>query len=185
MTSGTSPTAPLNSIFASLAGTWTLHRRLTSSLPYYPSGNFTGTATFTPHHSFSGSSYLYHETGSLATDTGLTLRANQRYIYVHNRENEKLSIWFTKSEGKSSFDALTAPEDEEIDYLYMELEMEWNGAVAGWKGVGDHLCELDLYSGLYDFRVQGEREEMTRFGIQYRVKGPEKDYLSETAFVKR
>jgi len=164
-----------------------MHRRLTSNLPYYPSGNFTGTATFTPHSSFSGSSYLYHETGEFLTDTGLTLRANQRYIYVHDTANEKISIWFTKSEGKGSFDAITAPEDEEIDYLYMELEMERNEAVGGWKGVGDHLCELDLYSGLYDFRVQGngEGEEMRRFGIQYRVKGPEKDYLSETAFVKR
>jgi hypothetical protein len=166
-------------MFTSLLGSWTLHRRLTSSLPHYPSGTFTGVATFKPcsELSSSGPSCLYHETGELKTDAGLVLRANQKYIYHHDLENEKLSIWFVKPEQSTG-------SEEEVDYLYMEIEMQENEEVEGaWVGQGDHLCEMDMYWGFFDWRLQGD--EMRRFGIKYKVKGPSKDYLSETAYVKR
>lgn len=182
-TSSHTPPAPLTAIFTSLHGTWTLHRRLTSTLPHYPSGTFTGLATFSRSSSLSssGPSYLYHETGELKTDAGVVLRANQKYLYHHDLENEKLSVWFVKP------DAVEA--EEEVDYLYMEIEMAENEDVEGaWVGKGDHLCEMDMYWGFFDWRLDANGDGdgmMRRFGIKYKVKGPSKDYLSETAYVKR
>lgn len=77
------------------------------------------------------------------------------------------------------------PGDEEPDYLYMELELEQNEIAECWVGKGDHLCVMDMYWGYYEFKVKDEGDSMQRFGIQYKVKGPSKDYLSETAYVKR
>jgi len=179
-------TAPLSTIFDSLAGTWTLHRRLTSQLPGYPCGKFTGTASFTPHPALAetGSSYLYHETGELQTDSGLVLRANQKYIYHHDTANDKVAIWFVKPRDDEANRPGTAADDE-ADYLYMELEMGLDATLGGWTGRGDHLCEMDFYQGFFDWRVVQAGDEMRRFGIQYKVKGPHKDYLSETAYVKQ
>jgi len=184
-TSNSSATAPLSTIFNSLSGTWTLHRRLTSQLPGYPCGKFTGTATFTSHPALAetGSSYLYHETGELQTDSGLVLRANQKYIYHHDTTNEKLAIWFVKPRDDEANRPGT--DDDEADYLYMELEMGLDATLGGWTGRGDHLCEMDFYQGFFDWRVVRAGDEMRRFGIQYKVKGPQKDYLSETAYVKQ
>lgn len=50
---------------------------------------------------------------------------------------------------------------------------------------GDHLCNKDMYWAFYDFRsptVVGKSEAMDVFGVRYKVKGPEKDYTSDTAY---
>jgi len=76
-------------------------------------------------------------------------------------------------------------DSDEADYLYMELEMGLDAMLGGWTGRGDHLCEMDFYQGFFDWRIVHAGDEMRRFGIQYKVKGPQKDYLSETAYVKQ
>ncbi|CAD0055788.1 unnamed protein product [Aureobasidium pullulans] len=144
------PMPPLESIFKSFSGTWKLHRSLTSALPGFPSGTFTGTATFKPHSAFDSLSLLYHETGELS-------------------RRRKISIWFVKE---------PAPDgNEEVDYLFHELEFSLLDQ--RWIAKGDHLCEKDMYWAFYDFRLDNNME---KWGLRYKVKGPQKDYLSDSAY---
>ncbi|KAI5253821.1 hypothetical protein E4T42_02711 [Aureobasidium subglaciale] len=163
------PMPPLETIFKSFAGTWKLCRSLTSALPGFPSGTFTGTATFKPHNAFGASSLLYHETGELVTEQGYKLLANRKYIYRFSPDDEKISIWFVKE---------PAPEGgEEVDYLFHELEFSL--LEERWIAKGDHLCEKDMYWAFYDFRME---DSMKKWGLRYKVKGPQKDYLSDSAY---
>ena len=162
---------PLEAVFKSLEGSWKLHRRLTSKLPGFPSGVFTGSASFTPHGAFNGSAYLYHETGELVTETGYTLRANRKYIYRYSPEDEKISVWFVK---EPSMDG-----EEDVDYMFHELEFEV--ADNRWIAKGDHLCDMDMYWAFYDFRF-AQSGDVDKWGLRYKVKGPQKDYLSDTAY---
>ncbi|KAK8206639.1 hypothetical protein M8818_004473 [Zalaria obscura] len=168
---------PLKGIFDSLEGSWKLHRRLTSALPAFPSGTLTGSATFTPHAAFNGSSYLYHETGELKTDQGHVLKAKRKYIYRYSAEDDKISAWFVKephTEGQ-----------EDVDYLFHELEFE--KSEGRWIAKGDHLCDMDMYWAMYDFRIGKEMGEdgMQVWGLRYKVKGPQKDYMSDTAYERQ
>jgi hypothetical protein len=167
---------PVAEIFKALRGTWKLKRSLNSALPGFPSGIFEGTATFTPRkptiHN-AKAELLYSEQGQLKTDTGLTLTANRKYVYRYNADEDKISAWFVKEETKQDEGA------EEVDYLFHDLEIE--NSKNGWTGRGDHLCNLDMYWAYYEFRLD-EDEEMDVFGVRYKVKGPEKDYTSDTAY---
>ena len=72
---------------------------------------------------------------------------------------------------------------EEVDYLFHDLEMDLSGH--GWSGRGEHLCSLDMYWAYYEFRlpkIAEEDSEMDVFGVKYKVKGPQKDYTSDTAY---
>ncbi|OQO11611.1 hypothetical protein B0A48_03338 [Cryoendolithus antarcticus] len=179
------------SIFINLRGTWRLRRSLNSALPGFPSGTFDGTATFTPRKATVPSvtlELLYHEEGELKTDNGFTLRANRKYIYRYSRDEDKISAWFVKEETKDQRGK------EEVDYLFHDLELETgeNAVIAR----GEHLCSKDMYWAAYEFRmpkvsdVQDEdeddendsEEEMKVFGLRYKVKGPSKDYTSESAY---
>ena len=160
---------PLKAIFDSLLGKWQMRRSLESRLPGFPSGTFAGQATFTPHNAFNGSSYLYHETGELQTEQGFNLRADMKYIYRFSQEDEKLSIWFVKDvDGK-----------DDVDYLYHELEFERKDR--RWIARGDHLCVMDMYWAFYDFRMVSD-STVTHWGIKTQVKGPQKDYTTDTAY---
>ncbi|KAK6343108.1 hypothetical protein TWF718_008481 [Orbilia javanica] len=189
-----------STIFKCLHGTWTLHRTLTSAIPSFPSGTFTGSATFAPLPPSSPSSssppqptLLYTETGELITTTGLTLRANKKYIYTYSSAEDKLSAWFVKE----SRDGSNAQKDNgnnannnnnnvEIDYLFHELV--FGGTEDGdvltvdgkWKAAGDHLCIKDNYSARYEFDIR--KGEVKSWVLRYDVKGPAKDYVSETRF---
>lgn len=178
---------PIAAIFSALQGTWRLKRSLTSTLPDSPSGTFTGTASFSPRKptaETTAGELLYAEQGELKTDTGLTLTANRKYIYRYNADEDKISAWFVTEDSK------TLDGKEEVDYLFHDLEMEQskNGV---WAGRGEHLCELDMYWAYYEFRlkdaadlagVKGVGGEMDVFGVRYKVKGPQKDYSSDTAY---
>lgn len=161
---------PLKIIFDGLKGTWQLRRTLTSKLPGFPSGTFTGTATFAASHAFNKSALLYHETGTLTTDQGFQLHADRKYIYRYNDQDEKLSAWFVKEiDGK-----------DDIDYLYHDLEFSFEQD--RWVARGDHLCNDDMYWTFYDFRLNAAGDGLELWGMKTMVKGPEKDYSSDTAY---
>ncbi|KAF2174111.1 hypothetical protein M409DRAFT_16384 [Zasmidium cellare ATCC 36951] len=171
---------PVEAIFDSLKGSWRLRRSLDSVLPGFPSGVFEGTATFKAReptaHSAAGE-LLYSEQGELKTDNGLTLKANRKYVYRYNADEDKISAWFVKEDTKQNEGR------EEVDYLFHYLEMDSAGNA--WAGRGEHLCELDMYWAYYEFRmpkVVEEGKEMDVFGVRYKVKGPQKDYTSDTAY---
>jgi len=163
---------PLQTIFDGLEGTWQMRRSLESKLPGFPSGTFTGTATFTPHFAFDNSSYLYHEVGELVTEQGYKLRADRKYIYRFSPEDEKLSAWFVKEDD----------DKDDVDYLYHELEFERKDG--RWIARGDHLCDMDMYWALYDFRFEqmDGASRLNVWGLRQQVKGPQTDYTSDTAY---
>lgn len=171
---------PIRALFEGLKGSWRLRRQLASVLPGFPSGSFEGTATFSPRTPSALSvvgELLYHEQGELKTENGLTLKANRRYIYRYNTDEDKISAWFVKENTKQQ------EGKEEVDYLFHDLEFEQSGK--GWIAKGDHLCDKDMYWAMYDFRIPKlaeEGEELKVFGIRYKVKGPSKDYTSDTAY---
>ncbi|GAB7340989.1 hypothetical protein MBLNU457_7323t1 [Dothideomycetes sp. NU457] len=166
------PQPPLKTIFESLEGKWQMRRSLDSRLPGFPSGTFAGEATFTPHNAFNGNSYLYHETGELQTEQGFKLRADMKYIYRLDLENEKISAWFVKDDNGK----------DDVDYLYHELEFERKDA--RWIARGDHLCVMDMYWTFYDFRteIKDGKSSLSYWGLRTQVKGPEKDYTTDTAY---
>ena len=171
---------PVAAIFESLKGSWRLKRSLNSVLLGFPSGIFEGTAWLTSRkptaHSAAGE-LLYAEEGELITENGFTLKANRKYIYRFNADEDKISAWFVKEDTKQN------DGNEEVDYLFHDLEINREGD--GWTGRGDHLCEKDMYWAYYDFRLAEDPEQckdMNVFGVRYKVKGPEKDYTTETAY---
>lgn len=168
---------PVEAIFKGLQGTWRMRRSLDSKLPGFPSGTFTGTATFAPHAAFKGSAYLYHETGELVTEMGFKLRADRKYIYRYSQDDDKISMWFTKQDQKTG--------EEDVDYLFHELEFERRDG--RWIAKGDHLCNMDMYWALHDFRmeVKNGEDDLAIWGLRYQVKGPQKDYSSDTAYERQ
>lgn len=168
-------------IFEGLKGSWRLRRQLNSVLPGFPSGTFEGVATFTEREPTSQSAsgeLLYSEQGELKMENGIILKANRKYIYRYDSEEDKISAWFVKEETKQS------EGKEEVDYLFHDLEMT-SSSTGEWAGRGEHLCELDMYWAYYEFRtpkIAEEGDPMNVFGVRYKVKGPQKDYTSDTAY---
>lgn len=167
-------------IFDSLKGSWRLRRSLDSALPGFPSGTFEGTATFQPRKPTSGAAageLLYSEQGELKTDNGFVLKAKRKYVYRYDADEDKISAWFVKEDTKQE------EGNDEVDYLFHDLEMDSAGST--WAARGEHLCQLDMYWAYYEFRLPKVVEEgrgMDVFGVRYKVKGPSKDYTSDTAY---
>lgn len=186
-------------IFSQLLGNWSINRVLNSTLPGFPSGTFSGTAEFrprlptfsvtsdhqiTPHTSDLGSlgrdvtEYLYTESGSFTTNNQ-TFQTTRRYIYKFDSETGGISVWFVKQDG------------ETVDYFFHELDFarkpevgsvleDGVDAEGGWKAAAEHLCEEDMYWPAYRFVYR--QAQMGNFWVRYKVKGPRKDYVSETVY---
>lgn len=191
-------TTPLSQTFATLTtARWTLARTLTSHLPPgsggTPSGSFAGTATFTPRAAGPtapgyAAECLYAEEGVLRTDTGLEVAARRRYVWRYREgkkkgekagreeeeeEEEGISIWFVKEDGES------------VDYLF--LDMEFQGGGEGGKRLrakGRHPCGRDVYDAEFVFGGGGEQPGEEGMVVTYVVKGPKKDYISETRYTR-
>lgn len=174
---------PTAIIFKSLKGQWRLRRSLKSELPGFPSGTFIGTARFVPRkpsaHSVTAE-LLYAEEGELKTDNGLVLKANRKYIYRYNADEDQISAWFVKEDTKQN------DGKEEVDYLFHDVEINARTPGESLMGSGEHLCERDMYWAYYEFRLpeiaDDDDEEMSVFGVRYKVKGPQKDYTSDTSY---
>ncbi|KAI9782494.1 MAG: hypothetical protein M1839_004980 [Geoglossum umbratile] len=177
------PSFVARATFSALQGTWEFSRTLKSAIPTFPSGTFTGRASFHPRLPTDGGydgEYLYTEEGEFVTDEGLRLRGSRRYVWRYGEEGDKLSVWFVKSN-----DGLS------VDYFFHELEFFGRSTDAldsdgggfadgdgGWAATGHHLCEMDDYTSRYRFVFGGTA--LKRFGVRYLVVGPKKDYSTET-----
>ncbi|KZF26974.1 hypothetical protein L228DRAFT_258323 [Xylona heveae TC161] len=169
-------------VFRAMHGKWHMSRELNSALPTHPSGNFTGTAKFHarfPTDPAYDMEMLYHEEGELVTNQGWTLRANRSYVYRYSERDDKITAWFVK------------PDDPKtVDYLFHAINFEVPvssdtgalGELKAWKARSHHLCEKDDYTPEYTFNFDGVG--LSRFGIKYYVKGPQKDYTSMTWFTR-
>jgi len=166
--------------FTAMQGRWVLRRTLTSFLPEFPSGKMQGVAWFHPRRSTDPKyigEYLYVEEGTLKTDKGFELRASRRYVYRYNEEADTIRAFFVKEDGLT------------VDYFFNEAGFEAPRSDVevtegkSWVANGSHLCEKDMYESRYEFRFVGARLE--KWSIKYVVKGPRKDYVSETWFERK
>lgn len=97
----------------------------------------------------------YKEKGRLHLTDGPVLEALQEYVY-RLEDGDRLSVYFR--DGR----------------LFHHLSLGDDGRTGG----GDHLCKMDFYQAAYRF------EGPNAFTLIYNVKGPKKDYVSETHFIK-
>ena len=164
--------------FRAMQGTWNIRRFLKSAIPAYPSGNFTGIADFHPMQPTDkkyDAEYLYVEEGELVTDSGIRMGGSRRYVYRYQEKTDAMTAWFVKPEDGRS-----------VDYFFHELQFnvadkDRKGAHAdeeGWSATSHHLCIADDYDVSYRFQFRGAA--LRRFMIRYQVRGPKKDYVSET-----
>lgn len=158
--------------FRAMQGKWRITRQLDSFLPAYPSGRLTGEAFFHPRISTDDeydAEYLYVESGTLETLQGLTLQASRRYVYRYREATDQITVWFVKGDGKT------------VDYLYNELVFDAEPE-DGWVANSDHLCIADMYRSAYEFLFRGVH--LDKFNVKHVVKGPNKDYISDTTFMR-
>jgi Family of unknown function (DUF6314) len=171
--------------FRALQGSWVASRTLTSKNTQLPSGKFTGTATFHPRVPTKDGTkdevdtpfdaeYLYHEEGEFSTPTGINVKTHKRYVYRYRElPTETLSVWFVKPQ-----------DDISVDYHFMDLAFSkptgtetWG---EGWKAKADHWCTPDQYDSEYYFKFEGI--SIVEWGAKFVVKGPNKDYVSDTVY---
>lgn len=162
-------------VFRALHGAWTLHRRITSTKGAYPSGVFSGTASFHPRFPTADKSgqtfdleYLYIESGTFTPTCGQPIQASRRYVYRYSEPQDRLSVWFVKPDANL-----------EVDYLFHDLafvppaEAKEEGACVARSS---HLCVDDMYHTDYRFPLKGI--SLHYFQVKHTVKGPGKDYVA-------
>ncbi|KAI9755035.1 MAG: hypothetical protein M4579_004438 [Chaenotheca gracillima] len=164
--------------FRALHGKWRLSRELKSAISSFPSGTFTGQASFHPRqptHQDHDAEYLYVEEGELQTTSGMTLKGSRKYVYRYREDLDQISAWFVKTGSEE--------ETKIVDYLFHKLDISndqdsaFKNRPEGWIAKGGHLCVEDQYDSEYLFRFRAVSLE--KFRIRYTVKGPKKDYTSE------
>ena len=167
-------------VFRALQGRWKINRRISSRDQNY-SGLLEGEASFHPRFPTQDRSsasfdfeYLYIETGTFISASGLRLQASRRYVYRYSEADDRLSVWFVKPEA-----------DYEVDYLFHNLEFlppseakEQGACVAK----ADHLCVDDMYWTQYRVPLKGIW--LPEFELRHRVQGPAKDYTATTQFTR-
>ncbi|KAJ6262928.1 hypothetical protein Dda_1486 [Drechslerella dactyloides] len=180
-------------IFRSLLGEWKLERDLTSRRPGQPSGHFSGTAKFLLREGTAdgreaefatleaeggdrGFEYLYIEEGQFVDRSqGLRFNATRRYIWRYTEKDDRLSVWFVKTD-----DELRA------DYLFHGVEMvvpedgQGENNADGWEAKGGHLCVKDFYNVKYNFKF--EAVNLKEWRLAYTVNGPKKDYTIDGVY---
>ncbi|KAF2759401.1 hypothetical protein EJ05DRAFT_527607 [Pseudovirgaria hyperparasitica] len=167
-------------VFRSLQGSWEQKRSLNSKLDEFPINRYEGTGTFHPRAptdvGYDGE-YLYIEQGTAYTKTGQSFQTSHRYVYRYSARTDTITVWFVKRETDSQ-------PDLKVDYLFNEMKFEPHPRPGekhqGWIATSDHLCIKDMYNSRCEFRFRGAQIE--RFVLAYDVKGPKKDYVSETWF---
>lgn len=194
------------SVFTALQASspWSFTRTLTSALPSHPSGTVSGTATFTPLPS-SRPALLYAEEGEFTTTTGMKFTTRMKYVYVLRGElNEKLErvpedeciavhFWAEKAgagleEGEGERDGVGGLFVEMylqggVEVKDMDAGTGGKDPVARVKNKEQHLCGMDLYAAIWQIPVGGEG--LKWWEVRYDVKGPKKEYVSETRYSAR
>jgi tRNA A64-2'-O-ribosylphosphate transferase len=200
MTSTEPPPSIPTTLFATLQTSnkpWTFIRTLSSALPGHPSGTVIGTATFAPYQfpapsntssspnstptAGPPSTLLYSEEGEFVTSTNLRFTTRRKYIYQLKTSVPEpyIAIYFLEEEkGK----------EDQVGGLFVEMgdlkERGGGNQVLEAKNREQHLCAEDLYTASWRFGrgMVGVGEEEKWWEVRYDVKGPKKDYYSETRY---
>lgn len=171
-------------IFDGFEGTWIINRNIRSALLTYPSGTFSGEATFkrrSPTTSGYDKECLYIEQGTFTADQGSSFAATRQYVYRYQQASDTISAWFAKPEDNST-----------VDYLFHEVRLDHasimsndrdaeNGYVV--RADGYHLCVDDHYTPQYTLCLNNSI--LQDWKLAYQVKGPQKDYVAEASYIKQ
>ncbi|KAK5120220.1 hypothetical protein LTR85_006426 [Meristemomyces frigidus] len=164
--------------FRAMQGDWVISRRIVSKDQNF-SGILEGQASFHPRFPTPDRSgkifdleYVYIESGTFKSATGMEMRASRRYVYRYSEANDELSVWFVKPD-----------RDLEVDYLFHGLQFlrpaEARKADA-CVAKADHLCVEDMYWTQYTLPLKGIA--LRSFEIKHTVRGPSKDYVATTQY---
>jgi tRNA A64-2'-O-ribosylphosphate transferase len=125
----------------------------------------------------------------------MAFEARKQYAYRYSTEKDEVSVWFVEE--------ATRREDPGVVGMFVEMGLESGeeeeGRVRVCEGREVHLCGEDLYRASYRFGSgvvgeqggkEGERQEAKEgkanenewWEVRYDVKGPKKDYVSETRY---
>lgn len=198
----TPPSLPSRIFTALHSSTWTFTRTLHSALPTHPSGTVKGTASFTlcAQSASALPTLLYAEEGEFATNNGLRFNARRKYVYqlVNGEEQEEekgkdadfIRVRFFDDEKfpRAKVEDGVGEKGQGIGGLFVEM-----GALEEWRAYGEdvvkaknretHLCAEDLYTASWMLgRGMLEGDEGRWWEVRYDVKGPKKDYVSETRY---
>lgn len=178
--------SPVQSLFHSLAGTWTLNRDLASANVSEPSGKCLGTATLTSRTPspvvdkdgklhLADAEMLYHESGEFHLPNQIKMPFSKKYVWRFNQDVPKISLWFTK------------PGTDQVDYLFHNIDLTVEADTA--RGSGGHLCIDDYYSTSYTFQLtKGSQDTLdaqpvvASWETVHEVQGPKKDQNLTTWF---
>ncbi len=103
----------------------------------------------------------YREEGLWELENHKTYAVFKEYQYQYNPSSDKISVYFLQEPKKIFL---------EIDIVPLKNEVI--------LGKAQHLCLADHYQALYHFI------NPNKFRLNFQVKGPKKDYCSETVFKK-
>jgi hypothetical protein len=144
-------------IFKNLQGNWKIWR----TIPNH--GEMEGIVFFKNIDAETNALH-YCEEGVFTTVSGESLNTNREYVYRY--EDDEISTYFV--------DKNAADDKPKTDRLFHTLIFSASSTTV--KATAEHLCERDKYVAIYDFYNDDE------FKITYQVKGPAKDYVSNTIF---
>lgn len=90
-------------------------------------------------------------------------RISKEYQYCYDAKADKITVYFF--------------EQGQADKIFHEIKLvSLTDKESIAQGSGEHQCEADHYKAQYRFFNQN------KFSLFYQVKGPKKDYISETIF---
>jgi hypothetical protein len=176
----TPPFEPVPNLYAFFKGSWDLSRTIEDRFgrpPGKPHMNeVVGTATFEPTPPFADS-----KTGEIIGEPGKT-----RYLAYQESGLAEFAGSAAKIEVRQSY-YFAFPSDDSCDVYFSYLSpfhglgppVSPNFSEDGVQTPIVHPCNLDMYEGGYVCRGPG------RYEVGWCVKGPDKDYTSQTVFLKR
>jgi len=150
----------MKKIFNQLQGGWQFERVLRENVSLVSLGTAKGIANFKPHHN----TLSYKEEGILINSDHALLKVHKEYLYYY-LENQDLIEKHTAHNENSTGVMYTLKFDEAENFQSL-------------YATGLHICKNDLYEAIYHF----DTENFNKFKLVYRVKGPNKNYISETSY---
>ena len=155
-------------IFNSLHGSWRIHRKIAGA------GYLDGYAQFNKNPN-NTNELFYQENGIFFFEDGKSFEASKRYIY--SILNDDIYVYFNdKSDGDVENDANKRRLFHTFGISKTQLRQDQNSLIVEAL----HLCIDDKYQVKYEFKFNN----LNKFLIIYDVKGPKKNYVSETSFEK-
>ena len=106
-------------------------------------------------------SALYQEAAQVTLANGQTLNGQQRYLYQRSPHPV------------NGFDILF----DRTQQLFQSLKFSSSGN-GRLTARASHLCEADSYFSEYELVGEG------RFHVQHKVRGPQKDYVVRTRYIR-